>query len=69
VERIGKLKGSATRIGAHKCYQCRKQFTVKVGTVFESSHVPLYMEWAPATRARFVNVIDLVNRLEAAARA
>jgi len=47
VERIGKLEGSATRIGVHKCYQCRKQFTVKVGTVFESSHVPLY-KWFQA---------------------
>jgi len=40
-ERIGKMGGNATRIGLHKCYQCRKQFTVKVGTVFESSHVPM----------------------------
>lgn len=47
VERIGKLAGRATRIGVHKCYQCRKQFTVKVGTVFESSHVPLY-KWFQA---------------------
>jgi transposase-like protein len=41
VERIGKMAGSATRIGLYKCYQCRKQFTVKVGTVFEASHVPM----------------------------
>lgn len=47
VERIGKLKGTATRIGVYKCYQCRKQFTVKVGTVFESSHVPLHL-WLQA---------------------
>jgi transposase-like protein len=40
-ERIGKMGGNATRIGLYKCYQCRKQFTVKVGTVFESSHVPM----------------------------
>jgi transposase-like protein len=40
-ERIGKMKGSATRVGLYKCYQCRKQFRVTVGTVFESSHVPL----------------------------
>ena len=40
-ERIGKLSGQSTRIGVHKCYQCRKPFTVKVGTIFESSHVPL----------------------------
>lgn len=41
VERISKMRGASTRIGTYKCYQCRKQFTVKVGTVFESSHVPL----------------------------
>jgi transposase-like protein len=40
-DRISKMGGKATRIGLYKCYQCRKQFTVKVGTVFESSHVPL----------------------------
>jgi transposase-like protein len=31
------------RIGLHKCGDCRKQFTVKVGTVFESSHVKLHL--------------------------
>ncbi|MDE2067076.1 MAG: IS1595 family transposase [Bradyrhizobium sp.] len=41
VERISKMGGKSTRIGAYKCYQCRKPFTVKVGTIFESSHVPL----------------------------
>ena len=46
-ERIGKLKGTSTRIGVHKCYACRKPFTVKVGTVFESSHVPLHL-WLQA---------------------
>jgi transposase-like protein len=40
-DRIGKMKGKATRTGLYKCYQCRKQFTVKVGTVFEDSHVPM----------------------------
>src|ERR1700683_2735700 len=41
VERISKMQGKSTRIGAYKCYQCRKQFTVKVGTIFEDSHVPM----------------------------
>jgi len=41
VERLSKMNGKSTRIGTYKCYQCRKQFTVKVGTVFESSHVAL----------------------------
>lgn len=47
VERISKMKGKSTRIGTYKCYQCRKPFTVKVGTVFESSHVPMNL-WVQA---------------------
>ena len=46
-ERIGKMAGKSTRIGAYKCYQCRKPFTVKVGTVFEASHVPMHL-WLQA---------------------
>jgi transposase-like protein len=41
VERIGKLKGKTTRPGLYKCYQCYNPFTVRVGTVFEASHVPM----------------------------
>jgi transposase-like protein len=41
VDRIGKMGGKSTRIGAYKCYQCRKPFTVKIGTIFEASHVPM----------------------------
>lgn len=37
----GALNGKSTRIGVYKCYACRKPFTVKVGTVFESSHIPM----------------------------
>src|ERR1700692_1779666 len=29
------------RVGLYRCGPCKRQFTVKVGTVFESSHVPL----------------------------
>jgi transposase-like protein len=47
VERIGKMGGKATRIGLWKCYECRKQFTVKVATVFEDSHVPMNL-WLQA---------------------
>ena len=39
--RIGAMKGKSTRIGAYKCYDCRKPFTVKVGTIFEASHVAM----------------------------
>jgi transposase-like protein len=41
VERNKKLEGKSTRIGTYKCYDCRKPFTVKVGTIFEDSHIPM----------------------------
>lgn len=40
-DRITKLKGESTRPGVHKCKDCRKPFTVTVGTVMERSKVPL----------------------------
>lgn len=47
VERISKMGGKSTRKGLYKCYQCRKPFTVRMGTIFESSHVPLHV-WLQA---------------------
>jgi transposase-like protein len=41
VERISKMQGKSTRIGAYKCYACRGKFTVKIGTIFEDSHIPM----------------------------
>jgi transposase-like protein len=46
-DRISKMQGKSTRIGVYKCYQCRMQFSVKVGTVFEASHVKLHI-WLQA---------------------
>jgi len=42
-KRVNKLKGKSTRIGVHKCYSCRKPFTVKIGTVFEHSRVKMHL--------------------------
>lgn len=47
MERISKMEGKSTPMGSYKCYQCRSKFTVKVGTVFESSHVKLHI-WLQA---------------------
>ena len=47
VERISKMAGKSTRIGTYKCYDCRKPLTVKIGTIFESSHIPLRL-WLQA---------------------
>ncbi len=41
IGKAGRLQGKSTRPGLWKCYACRKPFTVRMGTVFESSHVPL----------------------------
>lgn len=42
-DRSGRLGGLSTRPGLYKCYQCRKPFTVKLGTMFESSNVKLHL--------------------------
>lgn len=57
-ERIYVLKGvrskpsqknpkGVERHGLKKCGHCRKQFTVRIGTVFEDSHIPLHL-WLQA---------------------
>lgn len=43
VDRSGKLGGKSTRVGLYKCYECRKPFTVKLGTLFESSNLKLHL--------------------------
>jgi len=42
-----RLEGKAHRRGLLKCQDCRKQFSVTVGTVFEHSHIPL-SKWLAA---------------------
>jgi transposase-like protein len=42
-EHIGVLNGETTRMGLRKCYACDAHFTVRVGTIFEASHLPLHM--------------------------
>lgn len=42
------LEGKAHRQGLWKCKDCRQQFSVTVGTVFESSKIPLN-KWLMAT--------------------
>jgi transposase-like protein len=45
--KIGRLTGKTTRAGLRKCYACRKPFTVRMGTIFEDSHLPLRL-WLQA---------------------
>ena len=49
-ERISAIKPNPEkkiRIGLKYCGQCRKQFTVRVGTIFEDSHLPM-TKWLQA---------------------
>ena len=49
-ERISAIKPNPEkkiRIGLKFCGQCRRQFTVKVGTIFEDSHLPM-TKWLQA---------------------
>jgi transposase-like protein len=46
-KRIGRLTGKTSRPGMRKCYACRKTFTVRMGSIFESSHFPLHL-WLQA---------------------
>lgn len=41
--RIRKMQGKTTRLGLYKCNECRKPFTVRMGTIFESSHLALHL--------------------------
>jgi transposase-like protein len=50
VDRITKVKPNPEkriRLGLHRCGDCKRQFTVKVGTVFEASKVKLHL-WLQA---------------------
>jgi transposase-like protein len=45
--KIRALQGNAHRPGLYQCAECREQFTVTVGTVFERSKIPL-SKWLAA---------------------
>jgi transposase-like protein len=47
VDKSGPLKGKTNRVGLYKCYACRKPFTVKIGTIFEGSHIAM-RDWLVA---------------------
>lgn len=48
-KRITLMQGKTTRPGLYKCKECRKPFTVTVGTVMERSKVPL-SKWVLAAQ-------------------
>jgi transposase-like protein len=45
---IAKMQGKSARPGLYYCNECKREFTVTVGTVFERSKVPLTKWWMAA---------------------
>lgn len=41
--KLGRLNGISTPLGSFKCYSCRRRFTLRHGTIFGNSHVPLHI--------------------------
>src|SRR5258708_1417850 len=65
---VTSLQGKSTRPGVYKCKDCRKQFTVTVGTIFERSHIPL-RKWVIAfymmiTARKGVSALQLQRDLD-----
>ncbi len=68
VNNATKMEGKAHRVGLYQCCDCRKQFSVTVGTIFEDSHIPLnkwliafYMMCSDKTQ---VSALQLQRQLE-----
>ena len=68
IHSIHENKGRKVRKGLYKCGECLQQFTVTVGTIFESSHIPLnkwliafYMMCASKTQ---ISALQLQRQLE-----
>jgi transposase-like protein len=47
-DKIAKMQGKSARPGLYYCNECKAEFTVTVGTVFERSKVPLTKWWMAA---------------------
>lgn len=66
--KIYRLEGKTTRPGLLKCGACRKQFTVRVGTIFEDSHLPLgkwlYALFLMCSSKKGVSAMQLSRELE-----
>lgn len=63
-----KLKGKSTRPGVYWCNACQKPYSVTVGTVMESSHIPLhkwlYAAYLLSTSKKGISAHQLMRMLE-----
>jgi transposase-like protein len=62
-----RMQGKSCRPGLCRCHDCKKQFTVTVGTIFEDSHLPL-ATWVKAihlmsTSKKGMSALQLMRNL------
>src|SRR5580704_8870744 len=62
-----RMEGATCRPGLCRCRDCKKQFTVTVGTIFEDSHIPL-SKWVRAihlitTSKKGISSLQLMRNL------
>jgi transposase-like protein len=56
-DRVHKM-GGKTQAGMFVCYECENKFTVRTGTIFERSHIPLH-KWLLAIRLMAASKKDM----------
>jgi len=66
-EKIYKVKSTKARKGLYKCGACKKQFTAKINTILESSHIPvskwLFAFWLMNSSKKGVSANQLSRQL------
>src|SRR5690349_14136946 len=66
--RDGKDMSKRTTRFLGRCYDCRKQYTVRVGTVYEESRLPLrhwcYAFWRAATSKKGVAALEIMRHCQ-----
>jgi transposase-like protein len=64
-ERISKREGG--RAGLYRCNPCAREFTVKIGTIFEDSHIPLrkwlYSMYLVVTARKGISSMQLAKEI------
>lgn len=72
-DKIRTLKVGGAPSNIHKCYKCNRRFSIKVGTIFEDTRLPLRTWfaaiWMITHNPRGVSSVFLAQRLEISQKA
>jgi len=63
VRKMRDANGARNKRFLWRCYGCKKQFTVRIGTVFEDSHIPLriwcYAFWSACSSKKGISALQI----------